>query len=85
MKLKIKVMKCYKDERDFVNKDGSKRHAVISHVLGSFPCSVEKRDVILNLRSFDASWELPKEGAEWITPIIRRLESSDGCIYEGIA
>ena len=84
MKLEIKVLNTSTDERDFVNKDGSKRHVTISHVLGEVPCPVSKRPVIVNLRSYGATWPLPKIGDKWPTPFIRRLESIDGNIYEGV-
>lgn len=84
MQITIKVLNASLDERDFVNKDGSKRHAVISRVLGEMLCPVTKRPVIMNFRSYNATWELPKIGANWNTPTIRKLESSDGNIYEGV-
>ena len=85
MKMEIKVLNTSTEERDFVNKDGSKRHARIAHVLGEYACPVDKRPVIVNLRSYDPSWELPKKGAMWTLPsFVRRLESTDGNIYEGV-
>jgi hypothetical protein len=84
MQIEIKVINTSTEERDFVNKDGTKRHAKIAHVLGEMPCPVTKRPVIVNLRSYNAEWSLPKIGEKWPTPMIRRLESSDGNIYEGV-
>lgn len=84
MRIPIKVLNTSTEERDFVNKDGSKRHACIFHVLGEYTCPVDKRPVIMNFRSYNSTWELPKIGSIWNTPTIRRLESSDGNIYEGV-
>lgn len=84
MQIDIKVLNASTEERDFVNKDGSKRHAVISHVLGEAVCPVSKKPYILNLRSYDPKWALPKQGDKFTTPMIRRLETSDGNIYEGV-
>lgn len=84
MRINIKVLNTSVEERDFVNKDGSKRHATISHVLGEFTCPVQKRLVIMNFRSYSDNFVLPKVGANWDTPFIRRLESNDGNIYEGV-
>lgn len=84
MKLNVKVLNTSTEERDFVNKDGSKRHVKIGHVLGEYTCPVQKRPVIMNFRSYDPRWELPKVGTTWETPTIRRLESNDGNIYEGV-
>lgn len=84
MQIQIKILNTSTEERDFVNKDGSKRHVRISHVLGEYTCPVSKRPVIMNFRSYDASWDLPKIGTLWNTPTVRRLESSDGNIYEGV-
>lgn len=84
MQIKLKVLNASTEERDFVNKDGSKRHAVVAHILGEMPCPVSKRPVIFNLRSYNSPWPLPKVGEDWTTPMIRRLESNDGNIYEGV-
>lgn len=84
MRIEIKVLNTSIEERDFVNKDGSKRHVQISHVLGEYTCPVSKRPVIMNFRSYNATWPLPKIGEKWPTPTIRRLESNDGNIYEGV-
>lgn len=84
MRINIKVLNVSTEERDFVNKDGTKRHAKISHILGEYTCPVQKRPVIMNFRSYSDSLVLPKIGTTWDTPFIRRLESNDGNIYEGV-
>lgn len=69
------------EERDMVGKDGTKQHAKISHVLLSTKNS-EGGVEIVNLRSYDAAWELPKIGTKWTTPRVKRYECYDGQVAD---
>lgn len=69
------------EERDLVNKEGVKSHAKISHVLISTKSDGGGVEIV-NLRSYDAAWELPKIGAKWTTPRVRRYECFDGQVAD---
>lgn len=80
MNLEGEVVAAKVEERDLVGKDGVKSHSKISHVV----LSVKKPDgvEILNVRAYDATWELPKPGTKWQTPAVRRYECFDGMVAE---
>ena len=69
------------ESRDLVGKDGVKRTSKISHVLLSI--TNEGGGVeICNVRSFDATWEMPKVGVKWTTPRVKRYECYDGMVAD---
>lgn len=81
MKLTGDVLNASIEERDLVNKDGVKSHSKISHVL--LTCKGEEGGVeIVNLRAYDAKWDLPKVGTKWTTPRVRRYECFDGQVAD---
>lgn len=75
------VMNCSIEERDLTNKDGVKSHAKISHVLLAVKSEGGGTEIV-NLRSYDAPWELPKIGSKWTTPRVKRYECFDGQVAD---
>lgn len=69
------------ETRELVGKDGVKRSSKISHVLVSLEAAGGGVE-ILNVRAYDATWELPKIGAKWTTPRIKRYECFDGQVAD---
>lgn len=81
MQLSGEVLNASVETRELVGKDGVKKSSKISHVLLSL--KAENGGVeILNLRSFDATWELPKIGVKWTTPRVKRYECFDGQVAD---
>lgn len=81
MVIKGTVINASVEEREMTNKEGKKEKAKISHVVLS--CPVDKDQVeIVNLRSYDAEWTLPKKGTEWTTPRVRKYECFDGMVAD---
>ena len=81
MVIKGQVINAKVEEREMTNKEGKKEKAKISHVVLS--CQIDKDTVeIVNLRSYDAEWTLPKIGTEWTTPRIRKYECFDGMVAD---
>lgn len=76
-----KVLNSSVEERDLTGKDGTKRHAKISHVLLQLKGEGGGLE-ICNIRSYDATWPLPEQGKDWTTPRIKRYECFDGMIAE---
>lgn len=81
MKIKGQVINCSKETKELVGKDGVKRTSVVSHVL-MFGKNDDGSTSVFNCRSYDASWELPSIGKEWVTPDIRKYECYDGAVAE---
>jgi hypothetical protein len=81
MQIKGDVLNVSIEERELTSKDGSKRKSKISHVLLSVKNEGGALEIV-NLRSYDASWELPAIGKPWTTPRIRRYENYDGNVAE---
>lgn len=75
------VINASTEERDMVNKEGVKSHARISHVLVSVKQEGGGVEIV-NLRAYDASWELPKVGTKWTTPRVKRYECFDGQVAD---
>lgn len=69
------------EERDLVGKDGVKKHSKISHVL-LMVGDVGKVSEVVNLRAYDADFDLPKVGEKWTTPRVRKYENFDGQVAE---
>lgn len=81
MTIKGTVINTLLEEREMTNKEGKKERAKISHVVLS--CQTDKEHVeIVNLRSYDADWPLPKVGTEWTTPRVRKYECFDGMVAD---
>lgn len=81
MQLSGDVLNASVETRELVGKDGVKKTSRISHVLLSLKADNGGVE-ILNLRAFDATWELPKLGAKWTTPRVRRYECFDGQVAD---
>lgn len=75
------VMNASIEERDLVGKDGVKKHSKISHVLMSVG-EVGKAFEVVNLRAYDADFQLPKIGEKWTSPRVRKYENFDGQVAE---
>lgn len=75
------VLNASVETRDLVGKDGVKKTSRISHVLLSFKADNGGVE-ILNLRAYDAQWELPKLGSKWTTPRVKRYECFDGQVAD---
>ena len=69
------------EERDIVNREGVKSHAKISHVLLSVKTPNGGIEIV-NLRCYDATWQLPELGKKWTTPRIKRYENFDGQVAD---
>lgn len=80
MTLKGTVIDSNIEERDLVGKDGNKKHLVVRRVLLSVKNGAKVE--ICNCRAYDTAFELPKPGAEWTTPPVRRYECFDGMVAE---
>ena len=81
MEIKGTVINALLEEREMTNKEGKKQNAKISHVVLSVP-GVKGSVEIVNLRSYDADWSLPKIGVEWTTPRIKKYECYDGMVAD---
>ena len=74
------VLNSSTEMKDLVGKDGVKRSNRISHVL--VMCKSNAGVEIVNLRAFDATWELPKIGVKWTSPRVKRYECFDGQVAD---
>ena len=81
MQLSGDVLNASVEARELVGKDGVKRTSNISHVLMSLKADNGGVE-ILNIRAFDATWELPKIGTKWTTPRVKRYECFDGQVAD---
>lgn len=81
MEIKGTVINALVEEREMTNKEGKKQDAKISHVVLSVPGQKGAVEIV-NLRSYDAEWTLPKIGAEWTTPRIKKYECYDGMVAD---
>lgn len=80
MEIQGQVLNASIESRELVGKDGTKRTAKISHVL--LMVSHGNQTEIVNLRSFDADWALPKVSEKWTTPRVKRYECFDGQVAD---
>jgi hypothetical protein len=74
------VLNCSSEERELVGKDGVKNKRKISHVLLASGKIGAPDYEIINLRSYDAAWDLPEIGKTWTTPPVKKYEN-----YTGVA
>lgn len=82
MTIKGDVLNSSVEERELTDKTGNKRNAKISHVLLSVSLPTGGIEII-NLRAYDASWDLPKVGSKnWESPRIKRYENFDGQVAD---
>lgn len=81
MVIKGNVINAVVDEREMTNKEGKKEKAKVSHVVLSCPVDKDRVEIV-NLRSYNAEWTLPKIGTEWTTPRIRKYECFDGMVAD---
>lgn len=81
MVIKGTVINALVEEREMTNKEGKKERAKISHVVLSCPVDKDRVEIV-NLRSYDAEWTLPKVGTVWETPRIRKYECFDGMVAD---
>lgn len=82
MVIKGDVLNAFVEERELKEKDGTTRKAKISHVALSLPNPSGGVEII-NLRSYDADWKLPKIGDKgWETPRVKRYECFDGMVAD---
>lgn len=81
MQIKGTVINALDEEREMTNKEGKKEKAKISHVVLSCPVDKDRVEIV-NLRSYDAEWTLPKIGTEWTTPRVRKYECFDGMVSD---
>lgn len=72
------VLNCSSEDRELVGKDGSKSKRRISHVLLAVGKIGAPDYEIVNLRSYDAPWELPEIGKQWTTPPVKKYENFSG-------
>lgn len=83
MVIKGIVLNALVEEREMTNKEGKKEKAKISHVVLSCKIDNEHANVeIVNIRSYDAEWTIPKLGTEWTTPRVRKYECYDGMVAD---
>lgn len=85
MKLKGQVLRASIEERMLVGKDGMKASHKIAHILLISNEGGETN--VLNCRTFDnplllTDKDLPKIGAEWTTPPVKKYECFDGQVAE---
>lgn len=81
MEIKGTVINALVEERQMTNKEGKKENAKISHVVLSCPVDKDRVEIV-NLRSYDAEWTLPKIGTLWTTPRVRKYECFDGMVAD---
>lgn len=82
MTIKGDVLNASIEERELKEKDGTTRKAKISHVALSVPHPSGGVEIV-NLRCYDADWELPKFGTKgWETPRVKRYECFDGMVAD---
>lgn len=78
MKIKGKVLNVSEEKRQLVGKDGTKREALIKHVLMLSPKDDGKGTEVVNIRAYDSDFPLPEMGKDWISPDIKKYENFDG-------
>lgn len=81
MTIKGQVINCSVEKRALVGKDGVKRDTTISHVL-LMSGQPGKDCEVVNLRSYDENFILPKIGTEFVTPPIKKYENFSGQVAE---
>lgn len=81
MEITGNVLNSSQEVRELVGKDGTKRTAKINHVLLSVSNASGGVEIV-NMRAYDATWELPKIGSKWTTPRVRRYENYDGNVAD---
>lgn len=74
--VKIKVKKVNAENREFLGKDGqTKVKRLVVNI-----AFLDGDGDMCKLTSFDPSWEIPKEGSDWVLPTVKRMECFDGMI-----
>lgn len=82
MTIKGDVLNASVEDRELKEKDGATRKTKVSHVLLSTVSPAGGVEIV-NLRCYDASWELPKIGTKgWETPRVKRYECFDGQVAD---
>lgn len=79
MTIKGKVLISNQEDKELMSREGVRRNSKVAHVV--VHAVIDGVPEICNVRCYDFGFDLPKVGADWTTPRVRKYES-DGNVAE---